>query len=273
MKKVFFVLMVAVSAGIFFVSCSNANAVENKDNKSDLAAETVDSKADTNKDNISEIAAETVDNKSGADKEEETKAVIHTGYGDIVVKLYNGTPKHRDNFIKLANSGYYNGTLFHRVIRNFMIQGGDPDSRNATPGAMLGNGGPGYTVPAEFMPEKYFHKRGALAAAREGDQVNPERASSGSQFYIVQGQVFTDSVLNLMEAYYHLKFTPEQRKAYTTVGGAPHLDGGYTVYGEVVSGMEVVDSIAAVPVDRNNRPLKDIKMEVSLLKKNDNDEE
>jgi peptidyl-prolyl cis-trans isomerase B (cyclophilin B) len=154
-----------------------------------------------------------------------------------------------------------------------MIQGGYPDSRNATPGAMLGNGGPGYTVPAEFMPEKYFHKRGALAAAREGDQVNPERASSGSQFYIVQGQVFTDSVLNLMEAYYHLKFTPEQRKAYTTVGGAPHLDGGYTVYGEVVSGMEVVDSIAAVPVDRNNRPLKDIKMEVSLLKKNDNDEE
>jgi len=198
--------------------------------------------------------------------EKEVIAKIHTDYGDIQIKLYNETPKHRDNFIKLANEGYYNGTLFHRVINSFMIQGGDPDSKNAAPKVMLGNGGPAYTIPAEFMAEKYFHKKGALAAAREGDQVNPTKASSGSQFYIVQGQVYTDSVLNLMENYFHRKFTAEQRKAYTTVGGTPHLDGAYTVYGEVVSGLEIIDKIATVKKDKNDRPLSDIKMTVEILK-------
>jgi cyclophilin family peptidyl-prolyl cis-trans isomerase len=190
----------------------------------------------------------------------ETKVRINTTMGFIEIKLYNETPKHRDNFIKLVDSAFFDKTLFHRVIKGFMIQGGDPDSRTAPAGTMLGNGGPGYTIPAEFLPKKYFHKRGALAAAREGDQKNPKKASSGSQFYIVQGQVFTDSTLNLMEAHYGLKFSPDQRKAYTTVGGAPHLDGNYTVFGEVYNGMEVVDRIAAVPVDRMARPLTDVRM-------------
>jgi cyclophilin family peptidyl-prolyl cis-trans isomerase len=198
--------------------------------------------------------------------ETDVRVKITTDYGEIIVKLYNETPKHRDNFIKLADSGYFNGSLFHRVIKNFMIQGGDPTSINAPAGTMLGNGGPSYTIPAEFMPEKYFHKKGALAAAREGDQVNPTKASSGSQFYIVQGQVFNDSIINLMENYYGKKFTASQRTAYKTVGGAPHLDGDYTVFGEVVYGLEVIDKIAILAVDQNSRPIKDVKMKVEIIK-------
>lgn len=246
--------------------------------------------------------------------------VISTPKGDITLKLYDNTPKHRDNFLKLARSGFYNGTLFHRVIDGFMIQGGDPDSRNAAPGAELGEGGPGYSVPAEITPA-HFHRRGVLAAAREDDKVNPTRLSSGSQFYIVQGKVFTEEKLDFLEKEQnslakqqifveimgrpenstlrtqffapdakkdpdHFKFlldtlnglidkeftedkvfrlSEEQRKAYTTVGGAPHLDGKYTIFGEVVSGMEVVDAIAGVKRDEHDRPLEDIPMTVKVI--------
>lgn len=193
-----------------------------------------------------------------------TRVKISTDYGDIVVALYNATPKHRDNFIKLATEGYYNGTLFHRIIKDFMIQGGDPDSKTAQPGQMLGNGGPGYTIPAEIRPN-LFHKKGALAAARMGDDVNPNKESSGSQFYIVQGRVFPDEFLNSMEQQMNRKFPENQRKIYKTVGGTPHLDGGYTVFGEVVSGLDVLDKIAAVKTGPADRPVEDVKMTVSVI--------
>ena len=193
------------------------------------------------------------------DTEMNTKVLIKTTMGDIVVKLYDTTETHRDNFIKLVNEHYYDGLLFHRVITDFMIQGGDPNSKDAPAGKMLGNGGPGYTLPAEILP-KYFHKRGALAAARTGDQMNPTRRSSGSQFYIVTGRVYTDAELDKLERNMNTKFTPEQRKAYTTVGGTPFLDGQYTVFGEVVEGMDVVDKISRVPRDKNDRPKEDVKI-------------
>ena len=249
--------------------------------------------------------------KENKDMNEETKLKIETTAGDIIVKLYNETPKHRENFIKLAQNGTYEGTLFHRVIKDFMIQAGDPDSKDAPKGKMLGAGDVGYTIPAEFVYPKYFHKRGALSAARQGDQVNPKKASSGCQFYIVTGKVYSDSTLLDMEtqmnnmrfnnafnalAAKHAKdiykmrrnndqeglmnlqdsliaqvekqmagqpefrFTPEQVKAYTTVGGTPHLDGEYTVFGEVVEGMDVVDKIQQVKTDRNDRPEEDVKI-------------
>lgn len=193
-----------------------------------------------------------------------TMIEITTSYGTMVFKLYNETPLHRDNFIKLAQEGYYDGTLFHRVIRNFMIQGGDPDSKMAKPGQMLGNGGPSYTVPAEFVPT-LFHKKGVLSAARMGDQVNPTKASSGSQFYIVQGQKFTDADLSNIERQTRNTLTPEQKQVYKTIGGTPHLDGNYTVFGEMISGFEVLDAIAAVPTDRMDRPATDVKMTVKVL--------
>ena len=238
-----------------------------------------------------------------------TKVKIETTMGDIVVKLYDETPNHRDNFIKLAENGTYEGTLFHRVIKDFMIQAGDPDSKGAPKGQMLGSGDVGYTIPAEFAYPQLFHKKGALAAARQGDNVNPEKASSGCQFYIVTGRVFNDSTLQAMEeqktqnrftsvfnslAQKHMKeiyqlrrnndqeglmtlqdsifvetqkllegepafkFTDAQRLAYTTVGGTPHLDGEYTVFGEVVEGMDVVDKIQQVATNASDRPDDDI---------------
>lgn len=256
--------------------------------------------------------------KKARNMSEETRLKIETTAGDIVVKLYNETPKHRDNFIKLAEDGTYEGTLFHRVIKDFMIQAGDPDSKNASKGQMLGAGDVGYTIPAEFVYPKYFHKKGALSAARQGDNVNPQKASSGCQFYIVTGKVYSDSALLSMEqqmnqmrfnnlfntlASKHAKdiykmrkagdqeglmnlqdtliaqvekqlagqpefrFTPEQVKAYTTVGGTPHLDGEYTVFGEVLEGMDVVDKIQRVKTDRNDRPEEDVKIiKVEVLK-------
>lgn len=241
----------------------------------------------------------------------ETLVKIETSAGDIKVKLYNETPKHRDNFIKLVKEGTYEGTLFHRVIKDFMIQAGDPESKNAPKGKMLGAGDVGYTVPAEFVYPKFFHKKGALSAARQGDAVNPKKESSGCQFYIVTGKVYNDSTLLQMErqmnenkvsvffnelAKKHMKeiykmrkandedglydlqekliaqaqelaakepefrFTPEQVEAYTTVGGTPHLDGEYTVFGEVVEGMNVVDKIQQVKTDRSDRPEEDVKI-------------
>ena len=192
--------------------------------------------------------------------EKETLVEIYTNYGKIVLKLYNDTPLHRDNFIKLAMDGTYDGLLFHRVIEHFMIQGGDPNSKDAKPGKMLGDGTLGYNIPAEFRPN-LFHKRGALCAAREGDQVNPKKESSASQFYIVQGRVWSDFDLDRMALQMNKTFSAEQRKAYTTVGGTPHLDGEYTVFGEVVEGMDVVDKIAAAKRDRYDRPLEDIRIE------------
>lgn len=187
---------------------------------------------------------------------------ISTAKGEVIIKLYNETPLHRDNFIKLAKEGFYNGTLFHRVIKSFMIQGGDPNSKTAKPDMLLGNGGVGYTIPAEFNPN-LFHKKGALAAARDN---NPAKASSGCQFYIVQGKVFTDSLLTLTETN-RLKFRlPEwQREVYKTLGGSPHLDQNYTVFGEVISGLAMVDEIAGINTDNNNRPKEDIAMKVSVL--------
>ena len=242
--------------------------------------------------------------------EKETKVAFETTLGNIVVKLYNETPKHRDNFLKVVNDSVYNGVLFHRVIKDFMIQTGDPSSKTAEAGQQLGSGDLGYTVEAEFVYPQYFHKKGALAAARTGDAVNPERRSSASQFYIVTGKSYSpqqvemmeqrmgdqkkedifsglvrervDSIRNmqaagdslgleelqneliaLTEAEYAknpLTFTPAQVEAYTTVGGTPHLDGQYTVFGEVVEGMDVVDKIQQVATDPADRPVDDIKI-------------
>lgn len=189
---------------------------------------------------------------------------ITTSKGEVIIKLYNETPLHRDNFLKLAKEGFYNGTLFHRVIKAFMIQGGDPTSKDAKPDAMLGNGGPDYKIPAEFR-DSLFHKKGVLAAARDN---NPEKASSSCQFYIVQGKIWNDSTLNDTEEK-RLKFKiPEwQRQVYKTIGGSPHLDRNYTVFGEVVKGLAMVDNIAEEPIGKGNRPIADVKMTVTVLKK------
>lgn len=240
----------------------------------------------------------------------ETLVRLETTMGDITVKLYDETPKHRDNFIKLVKEGVYDSTLFHRVIQNFMIQAGDPTSKTANDTAKLGSGDVGYTIPAEFVPTLY-HKRGALAAARQPDNVNPERASSGCQFYIVTGQVFNEDQLIAMEknmnqarldtifqnlARKHMKeifkmrkaddtagllalqdtlerqakaqqkeegvrkFTPEQIKIYTSKGGAPHLDGDYTVFGEVIEGMDAVSRIETVKTNKADRPIENIRI-------------
>ena len=244
------------------------------------------------------------------ENEKRTLVKLETTMGNITVALYNETPKHRDNFIKLVKEGVYDSTLFHRVIKQFMIQAGDPDSKNASDTAMLGSGDVGYTIPAEFNP-KFFHKKGVLAAARQGDDVNPEKASSGCQFYIVTGRKFTEPQLLGMEnkineqreealfdslARQHMKeiykmrkagdnagllelqdtleaqareladkeekfrFTPEQIKAYSTSGGAPHRDGSYTVFGEVTEGMEVVDNIEIAKTNRADRPIENIRI-------------
>ncbi|MDR1585323.1 MAG: peptidylprolyl isomerase [Prevotellaceae bacterium] len=249
--------------------------------------------------------------KTSLKKNEEYKVKIETSYGDIVVKLYNETPAHRDNFIKLVSEGFYDGTLFHRVIKDFMIQAGDPLSKTAKPGESLGTGDVGYKIPGEFMYPKYYHKYGALAAARQGDQVNPERQSSGCQFYIVVGKKISEQELNLLEKQMYqkqemklfqakadgrqdeikkyrmernqqkldllrdnilaevhkelndsssCKFTEQQRKDYATAGGTPHLDNDYTVFGEVLEGLNVVANISEAKTGSGDRPSEDIKI-------------
>ncbi|WP_207421760.1 peptidylprolyl isomerase [Desertivirga brevis] len=190
---------------------------------------------------------------------------IKTSKGESIVRLYNETPKHRDNFLKLTKEGFFNKTLFHRVIKDFMVQGGDPDSKKAKPGQLLGGGSLSYTIPAEFHPE-LFHKKGALAAARNN---NPEKASDASQFYIVEGKTYTDDELNKVEKFRlnGYKIPEPEREVYKSLGGAPFLDQNYTVFGEVVKGIEMVDAIISVSTDGNDRPLEDITMQVSLLKK------
>ena len=235
---------------------------------------------------------------------------MHTTMGDVRLLLYGDTPKHLENFVRLTNEGYYDGVLFHRVINDFMVQSGDPDSKTAKPGQMLGEGDPDYQIDAEFVYPRHFHKRGALAAARQGDSVNPEKKSSGSQFYVVTGKVYTDEQLDMMDqrrvqeqmrsifdrlvrqnrdSIMELRdrgdeeglralqekliaqtekeasaapdtLTAAQREAYSTVGGTPHLDGNYTVFGEVVSGMDVIDKIQKAETDGNDRPVDDIRI-------------
>ena len=197
-------------------------------------------------------------------KDRKRDVLLQTNYGDITIRLSDSTPLHRDNFLKLVKKKYYDSVLFHRVIKNFMIQSGDPDSKNAKPGQPLGNGSPGYTIPAEFRPS-LFHKKGVIAAARLGDNLNPKKASSGSQFYIVQGKIFTDAGLDSIETQRlgGRKIPAGQRIVYKTIGGVPHLDQGYTVFGEVVKGIDIVDNIASVPTSKaqdRDRPLQDVKI-------------
>lgn len=191
--------------------------------------------------------------------------LISTDYGDMIVELDDRTPKHRDNFYHLADEGFYDGLLFHRVIKDFMIQGGDPESRHAEAGQSLGTGGPGYQIVAEFHPE-LTHIKGALAAARMGDQVNPARQSSGSQFYIVQGRPVTEAELKEIEHRNGISYAPDQIKAYEEQGGTPFLDGQYTVFGHVIEGLDVLDKIASVASDNRNRPLQDVKMKITTIK-------
>lgn len=249
----------------------------------------------------------------GCPSDGEPKVTIKTNHGNVIIKLYNETPQHRDNFLKLVKEDFYDSLLFHRVIKDFMIQAGDPKSRNSKPGARLGSGGPGYKVPAEIVP-MYFHKKGALSAARQSNRVNPEKQSSGSQFYIVQGKPLTDQELDMMEnqidtkrnsvgikayladpshqamrdtvTYYQqqrngkaldsianvildslriqeklqpeFKYTSEQRNVYKMIGGTPFLDTEYTVFGEVIKGLDIIDQIANVPTQAGDRPIEDV---------------
>lgn len=257
------------------------------------------------------VGATSCNRNNNKDMDKETIVLMKTSKGDIKIKLYNETPKHRDNFIKLVENGTYKDLLFHRVIKDFMVQGGDPESKEATPGKMLGSGDVGYTIPAEFVYPQYYHKKGALAAARQGDQVNPKKESSGCQFYIVTGKKYSEEELlkmekqinnskvnnlfnqiatnnitkirelqkkNDQEGLYDLqemiyeqavseakktpdfKFTKEQINDYKTIGGTPFLDNQYTVFGEVIEGLDVVDSIQNVKTDRNDRPKEDVKI-------------
>ena len=190
---------------------------------------------------------------------------ITTDSGVIIVRLYDKTPQHRDNFIKLANEHFFDSLLFHRVMHQFMIQGGDPQSKNAQPGQQLGMGDIGYTIPSEF-DTSLFHKKGAFAAARMPDQVNPTKASSGCQFYIVQGKTWTDAELTNMEMGKGTKYSQKQRNLYKTIGGYPPLDMDYTVFGEVEKGLEVVDKIALIQKDYSNRPFTDVRMKIEVIK-------
>ncbi|MGB6035924.1 MAG: peptidylprolyl isomerase [Cryomorphaceae bacterium] len=203
----------------------------------------------------------------------EEMVIISTKYGDMVVRLYDDTPLHKENFLNLAKEGFYDGLLFHRVIQSFMIQGGDPNSRDAKKGVALGTGGPGYTIPAEFNPN-YIHKKGALSAARQGDAVNPERESSGSQFYIVQGKTVDESTLVRMANQKRPKpgeeafaYSDEQKQVYSEIGGTPHLDGEYTVFGEVIEGLNIIDSIAVAKTDGRARPIENITMSMKITKR------
>lgn len=211
-------------------------------------------------------AGQPTDSLLAVDGGKRAQVLLQTSKGDVVVELYNETPKHRDNFLKLVRNGYYDGILWHRVIADFMIQTGDSTTRHAEPGASVGGYGPDYKIPAEIVFPKYFHKRGALAAAREGDAVNPERASSASQFYIVWGYTYGTMALDKVQQRIdeatqgRVKLTDEVREHYQKYGGTPHLDGQYTVFGEVVQGLEVVRDIDFVFTDDYDRPVDDVRI-------------
>jgi cyclophilin family peptidyl-prolyl cis-trans isomerase len=199
------------------------------------------------------------------DAPHECMILMETPYGNMEIILYNQTPLHRDNFIKLAEEGYYNDLLFHRVINGFMIQGGDPNSRDADSGTQLGSGGPGYTIPAEFV-DTLVHIKGALAAARTGDGMNPKKASSGSQFYIVQGRPIMDAQLDALEGQKNIRYSKEARTILKTEGGTPFLDKEYTVFGRVIKGLEVIDKIAASATSQGDRPRENVKMKIKVIK-------
>ncbi len=219
-------------------------------------------KATTTKTTVKKPTTKTTPVVKTAVKIPGTRVKITTDFGVMIVRLYDKTPQHRDNFIKLANEHFFDSLLFHRVIQGFMIQGGDPQSKYAEPGQQLGMGDVGYTIPAEF-DTSLFHKKGALAAARTP---NPAKASSGCQFYIVQGNILTDADINNMEMGKGIKYTAKQRNIYKTIGGTPFLDQDYTVFGEVESGLEVVDKIAAVPKAPGDRPIGDVRMKIEVIK-------
>ena len=207
----------------------------------------------------------------GKRKEKRSLVLLETSVGSIRVALFDYTPMHRDNFLRLAEEGFYDGTLFHRVIQEFMIQGGDPDSRRALPGQVLGEGGPGYTLPAEFCLPYLYHWRGALAAAREPDDVNPEMRSCGSQFYLVWGKKMSPAALKKARETLSekgIEMTSLMANDYTMRGGTPHLDGTYTVFGEVVEGLDIVEKIQQEPTDDHDRPLLDVVVQkVTVLQK------
>jgi peptidyl-prolyl cis-trans isomerase B (cyclophilin B) len=196
-------------------------------------------------------------------KTKQKYALIETDYGNMKVELFDTTPKHKENFIKLAEEGFYNDLLFHRVMNGFMVQGGDPESKDAPPSKRLGAGGPGYTIDAEIGA---YHFKGALAAARQGDQVNPQKKSSGSQFYVVQGKPVNAAQLDMMEQQKGISYSEEDKKRYMEVGGTPFLDNEYTVFGQVIEGMDVIDKIAAVQTAPGDRPVEDVKMKVRIVK-------
>lgn len=207
---------------------------------------------------------------SGCDDVKTPKVVIHTDFGDMIIELSDSTPGHRDNFLKLASEGFYNDLLFHRVMKDFMIQGGDPESRDAEAGSRLGSGGPGYTIPSEIRAD-HLHVKGALAAARQGDRVNPAKKSSGSQFYIVQGKTWSDVELDQMEMRANsvspdFKYSQSNKDQYKELGGTPFLDMNYTVFGQVIEGLDIIDSIAAVQTLKGDRPAEDVKFSVEILK-------
>lgn len=210
----------------------------------------------------------TASRNSGNSGNENVFVKIETDSGTMVARLYNKTPLYKENFVKLVKKHFYDGLLFHRVIKGFMIQGGDPDSRNAEPGQLLGEGGSKKTIPAEF-DTSLFHKKGAIAMAREDNDVNPKKASSSSQFYIVEGKTFTNLEMNRIEEHFKIKIPESHREVYRTIGGAPFLDMNYTVFGQVVSGLDVIDKIAGAAKDKNDRPIHDIKMKITLMKRNE----
>ncbi|HET7116445.1 MAG TPA: peptidylprolyl isomerase [Hanamia sp.] len=210
----------------------------------------------------------TASKNSGKSKNATVFVKIETDSGTMVAKLYNKTPLYKEDFVKLVKKHFYDGLLFHRVIPGFIIQGGDPESRDAKPGQVLGSGGSKKTIPAEF-DTSLFHKKGALGMARETDDINPQKASSSIQFYIVEGRTFTNLEMNRIEEQFHIKIPENHREVYRTIGGAPFLDMNYTVFGEVVSGLGVIDKIAHAPKDKNNRPLQDIRMKITLMKRSE----
>jgi len=254
----------ALLLGLFFTLTPFASSLRAQTAGQDKASQENAGQAAAETPSAEKPAAKT-SKKPKKSKETVQLVELSTKFGSMTIMLYNETPQHRDNFVRLVQEGFYNDLLFHRVIKQFMVQGGDPASKNAEAGAALGSGGPGYTVPAEFN-NALIHKKGALSAARMGDNVNPKRASSGSQFYIVQGQTYTPESLTSMAARSGREYTDEQKNAYATQGGTPHLDGQYTVFGQVIKGLEIVDQIAAVPTDSRDRPVENVTMTLTLLK-------
>jgi peptidyl-prolyl cis-trans isomerase B (cyclophilin B) len=263
-------LLLSVIALITFTSASGCTS-----NGDSITVADTETREDLEEDLIEAENNEMAATEDLKDKEPTgtVKVKITTSLGDMTVLLYDDTPLHRDNFVKLVNEGYYDGLLWHRVIQGFMIQGGDPNSKGAAPGARLGSGGPGYTIDAEIQDHLY-HKKGALSAARQGDAVNPEKKSSGSQFYVVQGKPTPATTLLQNEKRKNVRRAPDNQYKYSdraianyeAMGGTPFLDDDYTVFGEVIEGLDVLDAIAAVQTAPGDRPVEDVTMSMEIIK-------